>query len=194
MADQGPGYGLRDYEWRATASSNGPGYGLHEYDYGPESLVADSYGTPTTTAEPAPLLSAPAAPQAGLGVDPAHLAFLRALGLSELTDATSNQVAIDALNRRAGMSLQDVASQGATARQGIADSHEARGLYRSGERLRAQSAQQEGEARQSAGIVSDTADQTSALIAQLAQRRAADERERAENAYTTADRVVGGGY
>lgn len=183
MSDQGPGYGLREDAWKQSASPYGPGYGLREPEAAP-------LGSDAPAAAPSPLI---AAPQAGLGMDPAHLAFLRAIGLQDFADSTNNQLAVDALNRRAGMSLQDLAAQGADARQGIADSAETRGLYRSGARLRAQTKQQEGEARQASGIVGGTADQTASLIGELAQRRAANERERAEKSFESASRVVGGG-
>lgn len=172
-------------------SDFGPGYGLRAYEEEPVPATSGYYGAPAPAAVAPTSLSVPTA---GLGVDPAHLAFLRALGLQDFTDSTSAQLAVDALNRRAGMSLEDLKAQGADQRQGIADSHEARGLWRSGGRLRAQSKQEEAEARQAAGIMAGTADQTAGLIAELAQRRAASERSRAEQSLATADRVVGSGY
>ncbi len=134
----------------------------------------------------------PGGNNAALGQSPAYLAFLRALGLSDATDTANNQVTIDALNRRAGLSLENLAASGAQQRQGISDSHESRGLYRSGARLRAQAGQQEGEARQGSAIAGGAADDTAALVADLAQRRAERQQKSAEMAYGAATDVYGG--
>lgn len=124
-----------------------------------------------------------------LGEDPAHLAFLRAVGLDS-TDATNNQLRIDALNRRAGLDLESLKTQGAQQQENIAGGFEARGLYRSGERLRSQARQQEGQAQQEGQITGNAADQTAALVAELAQRRADRQGSQAEQGYGTASSLV----
>lgn len=140
-----------------------------------------------------PANQAPA--KSALAQDPAHLAFLRALGLEDQEDAATTQQNVDAMNRRAGLALTDLAESGIRSRQQIADSREARGLWRSGERLRAQSDQQAQEARQASQISAGVATDTAALTQQLAQRRAERERRRAEVGFSTAgNTVAGSGY
>lgn len=153
---------------------------------GPSPLYA-----PTEGAAADPYAAAASGPAGSLGQSGAYLAFLRALGLDDAKDATGNQVRIDALNRRAGLAIENNASQGAQQRQGIADSAETRGLFRSGARLRAQAGQEEGQARQQSGIINETADQTAGLIADMAQRRAERQQELAEKSYGAADSIYG---
>ena len=130
--------------------------------------------------------AAPSAPDSSLAVSPAFLAFRRAIGVQDSTDAATTQQQIDALNQRAGLQRGDLLEQGAKARQGIADSHEARGLFRSGERLKAQTEQQTGEGRALGGLESGLATDVAGLTAQLAQRRAERERQSAEQGLNTA--------
>lgn len=133
-------------------------------------------------AQPAPQ----AAPQASLAVSPAWLAFRRSLGIQDAEDAASTQQQIDALNRRAGLQRGDLLEQGVQARQGIADSHEARGVFRSGARLTKQAEQQTGEGRALGQIEQGLAEGVSGLAQSLAQRRAERERRSAETGLDVA--------
>ena len=133
-------------------------------------------------------------PDASLAVSPAWLAFRRSLGIQDETDAASTQQQIDALNRRAGLQRGDLLEQGVKARQGIADSHEARGVFRSGARLKAQSEQQSGEGRALGQIEQGLAEGVSGLAAQLAQRRAERQRQMSETGLNVAYEESQRGY
>ena len=192
MSDQGPGYGLREHEWKATASSYGPGYGLRDFEDDP----ADQEPRPAPQfAPPAGLLGVPqSSTAASLAVSPAWLAFRRSLGIEDATDAATAQAKIDALNRRAGLARGDLVERGKDQRQGIADSYETRGLLRSGARLRDQAKQQGGEGAALADLELTLAEQQAQLMAQLAQRQAERQRTSAERALSVADRETVGGY
>ena len=136
----------------------------------------------------------PAAPQASLAVDPAWLAFRRSLGVEDAADAATTQQQIDALNRRAGLQRGDLIEQGVQQRQGIADSHEARGLFRSGGRLKSQAQQQSGEGKALGQIEAGLAEGVSGLAQSLAQRRAERERRGAEQGLSTAATNATRGY
>lgn len=119
---------------------------------------------------------------------PAYLAFLRALGLQNATDAVDAQAAIDRLNARAGLSREEIIDQGGIQREGIQGGYEARGLWRSGAKLRDLNRQRASEGRALGGVELNVADQSAQLISELARRRAAGERQTAEKAYdVTAD-------
>ena len=138
--------------------------------------------------------AAPAAPKASLAVDPAWLAFRRSLGVEDAADAATTQQQIDALNRRAGLQRGDLLEQGVQQRQGIADSHESRGLFRSGARLKGQAQQQAGEGRALGQIEAGLAEGVSGLAQSLAQRRAERERRGAETGLNTAANQATRGY
>lgn len=121
-----------------------------------------------------------------LAVSPAWLAFRRSLGIEDATDAATTQQQVDALNQRAGISRADTLEQGVKARQGIGDSMEARGLFRSGERLKAQSEQQTGEAKQLSDMEANLSQSVAGLTQSLAQRRAERQRQSAETGLGTA--------
>jgi hypothetical protein len=128
-------------------------------------------------------------------VSPAWLAFRRALGIEDATDAATAQSQIDALHRRAGLTRGDLLDQGVKARQGIADSLESRGLFRSGERLKAQADQQAGEGRQLSDVEASLAEGVSALAAQAAQRQAERQRSAAEKGLDVAyNETIRSGY
>lgn len=135
---------------------------------------------------------APAA--SSLAVSPAWLAFRRSLGIEDWVDVATAQAQIDALNRRAGLTRGDLLERGVDERQGIANSFETRGLLRSGARLRDQAKQQAGEGRALADIELGLAEQSAALMANLAGRQAERQRSSAEQGLTVAERETVGGY
>ena len=189
----GPGYGLREYEWKATASPFGPGYGLRDVE--PDAPDVSRLQPAQDQAPVSPLAALPGSMMgASLAVSPAWLAFRRSLGISDATDAATAQSQVDALNRRAGLARGDLLERGKDQRQGIADNFETRGLLRSGARLRDQAKQQGGEGAALADLELTLAEQQAGLMAQVAQRQAERQRSGAEQALTVADRETVGGF
>ena len=80
------------------------------------------------------------------------------------------------------------------ARQGIADSHEARGLFRSGARLKGQAEQQTGEAKALSDMEANLSQSVAGLTQSLAQRRAERERKTSEAGLDTAYNESQRGY
>lgn len=182
MSVIGPGYGVRATEGQQMA----PGYGLRAYETDPS--VHETGMGPTTLPPPAVPDFTPAA-LADTAIQPgqsaAYLAFLRALGLDEGENIANTQRAVDSLNARAGLTQADLADQAQYAQENVAGNHEARGLFRSGARLRDESRTAAGYGRQMAGVELDTAMNVDNLVSQLAASRAAAERKRAEQAMNT---------
>ena len=145
-------------------------------------------------AQPAPAPQQAAAPQPSLAVSPAWLAFRRSLGIEDATDAATTQQQVDALNQRAGIARADTLESGVKARQGIADSHEARGLFRSGARLKGQAEQQTGEAKALSDMEANLSQSVAGLTQSLAQRRAERERKTSEAGLDTAYNESQRGY
>lgn len=144
----------------------------------------------STLYEPDPSLGG----EASLAVSPAWLAFRRSLGIDDATDAVTAQAQVDALNRRAGLTRGDVLESGKQAREGIAGGFEARGLYRSGARLRDQSRQQADEGRALADIELTLAENVGGLVGGLAQRQAERQRKAADTALDVAYDETQRGY
>lgn len=129
-----------------------------------------------------------------LAADPAYLAYLRSLGISDALDEAQG---VDQQNRiRQGLSnsLYDIGQAGTLQREGISGTAESRGIYRSGEhelalaRQRADQARNESKARE--GATRSVAD----LLTQIARNKAARARGGAEQAIGTATALYGSGY
>lgn len=120
-----------------------------------------------------------ARPRYDPNADPSFQNLLSQLGLKETLSRNQAAQKIESLNTQLGVLLPRIAESGVEQRRGINFGAEARGVFRSGERLRNLALQQRGEqqrvadaqsalARQVAGVNSDL----DTTIQQIAQERA----------------------
>lgn len=114
------------------------------------------------------------------------LAFMRASGLSneiaaaDVARQTANQ------NMALGIATDDIVAQGEIGRRNIAGSHEARGVYRSGAQLRAQSEQEAAQSRALGAARLGTASTIGGLQSQLLQTIAGNQQRATELGLSTA--------
>lgn len=136
--------------------------------------------------------------------DPAYLNYLRTMGLGDSDARSAAQRQIDSVNRQLALTVPQMREQGIENIRGIDNSFEARGVFRSGERLRrnAQSeantqaqiaAAQEGAAGNVAGIMANRDSQLRQLQVGLANAGTdAQQRVDQQNAYL--DLMAKAGY
>lgn len=141
-------------------------------------------GLPAPEPAPAPAPLAPL-PQLTLETDPSYLTYLRSIGLREEDARATAARQISRVQRDVAGAVPDIQEQGVEARRGIGDGFEARGVFRSGERLRDQALQQRDETKRIAGVYQQGADSESDLNFQRDQTISALSRERAERAADT---------
>jgi hypothetical protein len=140
--------------------------GGHNYAFGPQAGAAPAAN---------PLYS-----------DPGFLAFLR--GSDYTLDASAAAVARKqaALQQGLGNSLMNLKDQGVSDRRNTDNSYEARGVFRSGARDRAQTDLDNQYANREAGLRNDTANQISDLNQSLSDTVAQQQQKAAELGYGTA--------
>lgn len=130
---------------------------------------------------------APAAPAPNtLYSDPGFLAFLRSSDLGLETAASKVAQQQDALRRALGMSTTQLQDQGGQERQGIANSFESRGVFRSGMNAVKQAEQEQRQAQAISANQAQTAGQVADLSASLADKVAEQQRLASEKGYGVA--------
>jgi hypothetical protein len=121
--------------------------------------------------------------------DPAYLAFLRQTGVQEQDLGAEAAARISSLNRALQRHLPAYADQKRQAEQGVADSYEERGLYRSGGRLRDQVDAGNAVDRNRLEDIANTQDQSAGVNADLARNIADLRRQAAERELATRDAI-----
>lgn len=115
-----------------------------------------------------------------LAQSPSYLAFLRSVGVADGEDAAVTQYGADRVQRRTARALPRLGELGGRAREQISNSHESRGLFRSGQHEVALGRQRSDEAYATTSLQDDTSDDVRAMQMELARRRAERQRGLAE--------------
>jgi len=123
---------------------------------------------------------APAAPAYDAYSDPAYLAFVAALDQQQAAYGADLQSRMGQVDSQLNTLLPRIAEQGVQQRDHISGSAEARGMYRSGARLKNISLQQQGEAQRVSDAQTAAAQQKSAMQSAYEQQLADLARQRAE--------------
>lgn len=123
---------------------------------------------------------APAAPAYDAYSDPAYLAFVAALDQQQAAYGADLQSRMGQVDAQLNTLLPRIAEQGVQQRDRISGSAEARGMYRSGARLKNISLQQQGEAQRVSDAQTAAAQQKSAMQSAYEQQLADLARQRAE--------------
>lgn len=111
--------------------------------------------------------------------DPAYQTLLNALDVQEHTARTGATQTIQGIQQEAAIEAPRIAERGQEERRGINNQQEARGTFRSGERLRRVGLQQQAEQHRGADLQRNAAERTrqvnqklSETISELARQRA----------------------
>ncbi|MFP5376116.1 MAG: hypothetical protein ACLGIO_04945 [Acidimicrobiia bacterium] len=129
-----------------------------------------------------------------LAANPAYLAFLRELGIADAEAAADTTTGAERVGLELARRLPRIAELGGRDREGISGSFESRGLFRSGQHELTLARQRADEGNEAGDLVAAGADRVADLQADLARRRAAAARRRAEGALSAAgDAHVGMG-
>jgi hypothetical protein len=121
--------------------------------------------------------------------DPAYLAFLRQTGVQEQDLGAEAAQRISSLNRALARHLPAYADQKRQAVQGVADSYEERGLFRSGGRLRDQVDAGNAVDRNRLEYIANTQDQSAGVNSDLARSIADLRRRAAEQELATRETI-----
>lgn len=123
------------------------------------------------------------------GADPQYLALLRALGFDEATQRSIAGQQVGNVQDRLGFEIPRIQSLGVREREGIAGSHEQRGILRSGDFLKADAYQRQDEQYRVGNLYMTGAQDISGIETNLARALADLNRRRAESAITAGGQV-----
>lgn len=121
-----------------------------------------------------------------LAANPAYLAFVRELGISDAEAASDLTTSTEAIGRQLTRRLPRLADAGVRQREQVSGSYESRGLLHSGQHEIALARQRGDEASGVSDIVEGGVDQVASLQSALARRRADSARRAAAGALSFA--------
>lgn len=117
---------------------------------------------------------------AGESSDPAYLAYMRALGFDDAQARDDAQLAETKARAQIDLYRPEIAYQGEIERRNIGEAHEDRGMFRSGQHLRAIAEQEHQQALDTGQLDLEGADSIAGIQRTMAEQIAANARKLAD--------------